>query len=102
MNRAARRRLRRFGHRVDGTWREAVEAIAADVDRVRDQDARIGGVVVAVLAVPRDGGPARWWVSHALQDRLVTTAAVLVNDAASALAREATALRAQHTDHYDA
>jgi hypothetical protein len=99
MNRAARRRLRR---RVDGTWRDAVATVVADVDRVRDPNDRIGGVVVAVLAVPRDGGVARWWVSHALQDGLVTTPAVLVDDAASALAREATALRAKHAEHYDA
>jgi hypothetical protein len=102
MNRRARRRLARFGRRVDGSWRDAVAAVAADVDRVRDHDDRIGGVVVAVLAVPRDGGPARWWVSHALHDRLVTSPALLVDDAADALAREATALRAKHAPHYDA
>jgi hypothetical protein len=57
MNRRKRRQLARFGRRVDGTWRDAIAAVAADVDRVRASDDRIGGVVVAVLAVPRNGGP---------------------------------------------
>jgi hypothetical protein len=95
------RRLGRLGRRVTGSWRDAVATVAADIDRVRAPDDRIGGVVVAVLAVPRAGGPARWWVSHARDDRLVTTPALLVDDAADALAREATALRANEA-HYDA